>query len=140
MDVSAFVTRLQAQVTGLREIGAAAGLEAAVARNLAAPAAYVIPLAETGTVIDGLGETNELEHRLFGVISVVETLDTSGGDAVLGLAGVRSQIKAALIGFVPDDTTGEPVIFMRGEIVQFKGDGRLWWSDEFQLKSYYRSA
>ena len=140
MDVSAFVARLQNRMTGMREIGAAAGLEAAMASNLAAPAAYVIPLAETGTVIESLGETDELEHRLFGVISVVETRDPAGADAVLGLAEVRRQIKDALIGFVPDEATGEPVIFMGGEIVQFKGDGRLWWSDEFQLKSYYRSA
>lgn len=139
MDTTAIVQRLRDRVSGLREIEAAAGLEAAMRSNLAAPAAYVVPLSESAQPLDSTGDVEQLEVHLFGVIQVVETLDATGAPGVLSLAAMRSQVKAALIGWVPDASNGEPVLFMGGEIVQFAGDGRLWWSDEFTLKSYYRS-
>ncbi|MEO8120461.1 MAG: hypothetical protein ABI606_14235, partial [Rhodoferax sp.] len=72
-------------------------------------------------------------------IQVVESFVPTGAPGVLDLAALRRQVKSALIGWVPDTETGEPVLFLGGQLVQFEGDGRLWWSDEFHLKSYYRS-
>lgn len=138
MDIALFVARLQAEVTGLREIEAAAGLDAAMRANRVAPAAYVIPLGERVEQMPFVSTTEHLESRVFGVIFVVETLDTTGAPAVLDLRVVRHQVKTALIGWVPDEETGEPVIFLGGVLVQFDGDGRMWWSDEYQFKSYWR--
>lgn len=140
MNTQAIVNRLRSRISSLREIGAAAGLEAAMRGNLVAPAAYVMPLAESATPIDDTGDLHELQTSLFGVVLVVETLDATGGPALLDLAAARLAVKQALVGWVPDTDTGEPVLFVGGEIVQFAGDGRLWWSDEYRLTSYFRST
>lgn len=139
MDVSPVVTRLQERLTGLREIAAAAGLEAAMSGNLAAPAVYVIPLNESALALEHTGAVDELLTQVVGVILVVETRDSTGGEGVTDLAGLRRQVKRALLGWVPDDTTGEPVRFLGGEIVEF-ANGRLWWSDEYRLINYDRST
>ena len=39
---------------------------------------------------------------------------------------------------IPDAQTGEPVVFASGELVDMRG-ARMWWSDEFSYKGYYRS-
>lgn len=140
MDTTPIVERLKTRLTGLREIESAAGLDAAMRGNRVAPAVYVMPLTERGTLIEDTGPVTQLEHRLFGVIQVVDTLSPLGGPGVLDLAALRAQVKAALIGWVPDTETGEPVVFVGGELVQFAGNGQLWWSDEFQLISYFRST
>ncbi|MDD5028901.1 MAG: hypothetical protein PHH58_05260 [Rhodoferax sp.] len=140
MDVTLIVNRLKAADTSLLEIESAAGLDAAMRANRAAPAAYVIPLSERAVQLPSIGIVEHFEHRLFGVVFVISCLSTTGDDAVVDLATVRAQVKEALIGFVPDATTGEPVTFAGGDLVQFQGDGQLWWSDEYQLKTYYRRA
>lgn len=140
MNTTHIVGRLQARLTGLREIESAAGLDAAMRGNRVAPAVYVIPLSERGTLIEDTGPLTQLETGVFGVIQVVNTRDPLGAPGVLDLAAMRAQVKAALIGWVPDTETGEPVVFLGGELVQFAGNGLLWWSDEFQLISYFRSS
>jgi len=141
MDVSPIVARLRAQLVGLplREIDAAGGLDAAMRGNRAAPAAYVVPLSERAEQLDHTGPTDQWEHRLVGVLLVVETLAASGAPGVVDLAGLRDRVKSALIGWVPDDETSEPMLFMGGELVQLEGNGQLWWSDEFSFKGYFRS-
>ena len=140
MDTTAILQRLRARLTNVREIESAAGLDAAMRGNLVAPAVYVIPLAERGTLIEDTGPVSQVEDRMFGVIQVVETLHTLGAPGVVDLAAVRAQVKSALIGWVPDDETGEPVVFVGGELVDFAGNGQLWWSDEFTLTGYFRST
>ena len=77
---------------------------------------------------------------LFAVLFALDTARSAQGmDVLVELNTHRSQVRAALVGWVPDDETGEPVTFVGGELVQFQGDGRLWWSDEFVLTTYYRS-
>ena len=72
-------------------------------------------------------------------MQVVQTQAPAGSSGVVDLVQSRQQVKAALVGFVPDEETGEPVTFLGGELVEFGGDGRMWWADEFHVKSYYRS-
>lgn len=140
MDTTLILGRLKARLVGLREIESAAGLDAAMRGNRVAPAVYVIPLAERGTLIEDTGPVSQVEDRVFGVIQVVNTLDPLGAPGVVDLAAMREQVKAALIGWVPVAETGEPVVFLGGELVEFSGNGQLWWSDEFTLRNYYRSA
>lgn len=136
MDVQPIVARLTEKLAGLqlREIAAAGGLDDAMRGNKAAPALYVIPLGERAINTDHIGPVDWLERSLFGVVVVVDARDTA-----LNLAQLRRRIKLALVGWVVDDTTGEPVLFQGGELVDFPGDGQLWWSDEFLMTSYFRS-
>lgn len=139
MDLSLIVNQLKAAETVFLEIGAAAGLDAAMRANRVTPAAYVIPLSEPAEQLEFTGTVEHLEHRHFGVVIVVSCSDPTGEDAVVELATARAQVKSALVGFVPVQESGEPVIFLGGELVQFEGDGFLWWSDEFQHNNYWNN-
>ena len=72
MDVTPFLERLRARTTGMREIEAAAGLEAAMASNLVAPAAYVIPMSERGTELEHTGAVDQWLSQVFAVLQVVQ--------------------------------------------------------------------
>lgn len=134
------IGRLKAQVTGMREIDGASSLEAAMRGAVATPSLYLIPLTETGRELDHTGPLDQLITVLFGVLIVLDTARTAQGlDVLIELEAKRRQVRQALVGWVPDEDTGEPVTFAGGELVQFQGDGRLWWSDEFVLTTYYRS-
>ncbi len=142
MDVTPIVLRLQERLAALplREIGQAPGLDAAMRGNRAAPAVYVIPLSERGQELPHTGEVDQLETRVFGVLQVLEARYPDAAGSVLDLADLRQAIKAALVGWVPEAETGEPVLFLGGELVQLEGDGALWWSDEYLLNGYFRST
>ncbi len=140
MWVQDVLNRLKAQVTGMREIDGATSLDAAMRGLVAAPALYLIPLADRGQELPHTGTVDQLISVLFGVLIVLETARSAQGlDVILELEAVRAQVRAALVGWVPDQGTGEPVTYAGGELVQFQGDGHLWWSDEFSLTTYYRS-
>ena len=141
MDVQPILDRLRQRLAALplREIGQSAGLEAAMRGNLAAPAVYVVPLSERGLELQHTGATDQLETRVFGVLQALENQHPGAAPGVISLAALRQAIKSALVGWVPDLDTGEPVVFVGGELVQLEGDGVLWWSDEFLLTGYYRS-
>ncbi len=134
------IARLKAQVTGMREIDGASSLDAAMRGAVSCPSAYAIPLTETGRELAHTGPVDQLITVLFGVLIVLDTARTAQGlDVLIELEAKRRQVRQALVGWVPDEDTGEPVTFAGGELVQFQGDGRLWWSDEFVLTTYYRS-
>ena len=134
------IGRLKAQVTGMREIDGASSLEAAMRGAVATPSLYLIPLTETGRELDHTGPLDQQITVLFAVLFALDTARSAQGmDVLIELHTHRSQVRAALVGWVPDDETGEPVTFVGGELVQFQGDGRLWWSDEFLLTTFYRS-
>lgn len=134
------IARIKAQVTGMREIDGASSLDAAMRGAVSCPSAYAIPLTETGRELAHTGPVDQLITVLFGVVIVLDTARTAQGlDVLIELDAKRRQVRQALVGWVPDEDTGEPVTFAGGELVQFQGDGRLWWSDEFVLTTYYRS-
>ena len=134
------IGRLKAQVTGMREIDGASSLDAAMRGAVASPSLYLIPLTETGRELPHTGQLDQLITVLFGVLLVLDTARSAQGmDVLIELHTKRAQVRQALVGWVPDVETGEPVTFVGGELVQFQGDGRLWWSDEFLLTTFYRS-
>lgn len=140
MDLKPVINRLRARLTGVRSIGGAADLDSALRGVVVAPAVFVVPLARRGREIPRTGPTRQHISSLFGVIQVVESFrDNVGEAALMDLDGLGKQIFDALVGWVLDEATGEPVVFVQGELLQAEGDGRVWWSDEFQLTSYYRS-
>lgn len=139
MDLTPILQQLRQQLADLplREIEEAAGLDAAMRGSRATPAVYLLPLSERGQGLDHTGDTDQIEHRLFGVLVVVDVMNAASTPGVVDLATLRRRVKQALIGFVPDDSMGDPVLFVGGELVQFEGNGRLWWSDEFGFSGYF---
>ena len=141
MDLSLVVTRLQATLVGMKGIGASADLDMAIDGAPPTPSAFVMPLAESAVDADTLGSTNQRIAQLFGVVHVVSNRrDAKGAAALDDLKTLRLNLRAALVGWVPDAATGEPVHFRAGKLLQLDGDGRLWWMDEFELLTYYWSA
>lgn len=140
MDVSPFITRLAAQLTGFTAIAGAADLDAAIEALPNAPAAYVLPLAETAEESALLGVTDQRITQDVGVVLVVSNLrDAAGSAAAAELAARRLAVRGALVGWVPDPVNGEPVQFVGGALLQF-AQSRLWWRDVFRVTTYYRSA
>lgn len=141
MDLSAIEDRLNAQLTGLKHVGTSADLDAAIDGNVQAPSAYVLPLTDAATDMDTTGGTNQRIVERFGVVQVVSNRrDAKGAAALSELKTLRLALRTALVGWVPDAQTGEPVHFRAGRLLRLDGNGRLWWIDEFELITYFWSA
>ena len=141
MNLAPIIARLKDRLQGIaRQVGEAAGLEAAMAGVVSPPAAFVIPLADKGREMPVTGVTRQHITHLVGVVYCIENFRTAtGAAAVVDLQALRDATWQALVGWVPDASNGEPVLFLGGELIQMEGDGRLWWADEFFFSSYYRS-
>lgn len=139
MDVQPVVERLRGHLADLplREVEAAAALDAAMRHNRAGPAVYVMPMGERAQSGGLLGRVEQKEQRLFGVVLVLPVLDFARASATgLDLVLLRQRIKRALVGWLMD-ATGEPVRFEGGALTRFDGDGQLWWADEFLVTGYW---
>ena len=140
MDLSPILARLKTQLTGLKSVGVSADLDAAIDGVVAMPSAFVFPLAEGASDMGMLSSTGQRIVQTFGVVHVLSNRrDAQGSAALVDLATLRDNLRSALVGWVPDAATGEAVIFTGGRLLRMDGDGRLWWTDEFQLISYYWS-
>ena len=140
MQLDFIIARLKAHTTGLRAIGGAADLGAAMAGAVVAPSAYVIALSDESAEQAHTGSYDESDLWEFGVVLVVSNLRDARGEAALAaLAPLRQQVRQALAGWVPDAATGEPVGKTRGRLLRLDGDGRLWWMDQFRYLTFYRS-
>ncbi|MCX7257997.1 MAG: hypothetical protein NTZ64_15120 [Polaromonas sp.] len=140
MDLSLIVVRLKAQLGALRSVGVSVDLDAAIEGVVAMPAAFVLPLAESGRDMGLLSQTGDCVTQAFGVLHCVSNRrDAQGGAALADLKAHRLALRQALVGWVPDATTGEPVRFTDGRLLRLDGDGRLWWIDQFELITYYWS-
>ena len=140
MDIDLIIARLTATLTGFKAIGGAADLDAAIGGAVAVPAAFVIPLADSAQPSRMVGVHEQLIDQAFGVVLVAANRrDTTGAAALAELKALRLQVRAALAGWAPTPE-GLPVQISGGRLLRLDGDGRLWWSDEFTLQTYYRSA
>lgn len=138
MLLSELQTRVKDQLPGLRQVGTSADVVSAMAGAVTAPAAFVVPMGEDGRDIGLLSTTSQAVAQSFGVLHVVSNRrDAKVGAALDDLEALRAALKAALIGWVPDAATGEPVSFTSGKLLKFDDEGRLWWMDEFNLNSYW---
>ncbi len=141
MDLSLIVDHLRARLSDLRSVGTSADLDAAIEGAPALPAAFVLPLAESAVDMGLIGQTGQRIAQAFGVLHVVSNKrDAQGGAALEALTPHRRALRAALVGWVVDAATGEPVTFTGGRLLRLDGDGRLWWIDEFELTTYYWST
>lgn len=134
------LTRLRDQVTGMRQVEGVSSLAAAMKGVSAVPAIYLVPLAEKGQELAHTGAVDQYIGVMFGVIYAMPAARTSMGlDAVLALEEKRRLVRQALVGWIPDSETGEPITFAGGELIDLPATGHLWWADDFQLTTYYRS-
>lgn len=141
MNLSLILARLKSQLTGLKAVGQSADFAAAKAGMLALPGMFVVPLREAGTVDEMTSATSQQVAQTFGVvIGLRNQRDALGGAALDDLHPHRLALRAALVGWVPDADTGEPVHFTSGRLLEIDAEQRLWWMDEFQLTTYYWSA
>jgi hypothetical protein len=141
MDLSLIAARLQATLVGVKSIGTVADMDTAIDGAPPTPSAFVMPLADAAVDADTLGGTNQRIAQLFGVVHVLANKRDATGTASLNdLTTLRLNLRAALVGWVPDAATGEPVHFRAGRLLRLDGDGRLWWMDEFELITYYWST
>lgn len=141
MDLDIFIQRLRQgpqAITGLRQVGASADIEAALKGTVQVPAAFVVPIGETPEK----PTTTVMDQRVclrFGVLlCVVNRADAQGAAALSGLEPVRKRLRDCLLGWTPQPETGEPVSFARGRFFRLDA-GRLWWLDEFDFFTYYES-
>lgn len=143
LDIETLIERVRANVPGLRGVGGAADLDAAMrpGARITPPMAFVMPLGEQAQTKQASSVLRATVRCTFGVVLVIQALrDAEGREALRALAALRQALRDALLGWVPDGQTGEPVIYLGGELVQFEGDGRLWWSDEFQGTAHLRKT
>lgn len=140
MQLDFVIERLKAQVPGLKAVGGAADLDAALTGAVAVPAAFVIPLSDDSALQPHTGSYDETDRWEFGVVLALANLRDARGEAALAsLAPMRAAVRAALAGWAPDEATGEPVTKGRGQLLRFDGDGRLWWIDRFSWTTFFRS-
>jgi len=141
MDLQFVIDRLKAQLSGIRQLGGAADLDTALNGSVSVPAVFVMPQAEKAAVTDMVtGLVRQTFAQNWGVILVVSNRrDATGAAALTDLASQRQAVRLALVGWVPDASTGEPVYATGGQLLRLDGEGRLWWVDSFELKTYFRS-
>lgn len=131
LDLQLLVDRLKASMPELRQVGVLADLEGALQGAFTPPAAFVMPVSERA---DSPARTSVLRQRVSlrtGVLlSVQNRRDAKGAAALDTLRPLRSALRIALVGWVPDAETGEPMVHATGRIWRMEG-GRIWWLDEF---------
>lgn len=141
MDLSLITAHLKASLSGLRSVGVSADLDAALDGVVAMPAAFVLPLADAASDLGMSGSTGQRVVQAFSVVLCLSNRrDAMGSAAMADLHTHRMALRTALVGWVPDAANGEPVTYTSGRLLKMDGDGRLWWSDEFQLTTFYWSA
>lgn len=141
MDVTFAITRLITRMAGLglKTIGGSADLDAAMEGTVSVPSLYVMPLAESADANILIGANAQRITQAFGVVLVVANRrDATGKAALQDLAALRTPLRDALVGWAPVPENGEQIQYSAGRLLKFD-DGRLWWADDFALKTYYRS-
>ena len=139
MDLTPILARLQDQLGGFKKVGSAADLDAIGQGVIPAPSCYLVPMSESAEESSLLGAYEQRLTVGFSVILVCANKRDATGEAALAhLEGLRAQIKAALLNWSPQPEIGEPVRFSAGHLLRFD-DGLLWWSDDFNVNSYWRS-
>jgi hypothetical protein len=140
MDLSPILARLRGQLTDMAVIGGAADLSAVEGGYVATPACYLVAMSESAEDNLLLGGFEQRLSISFSVFVVVSSLgDVAGETAMAALEPIRTQVKAALLGWVPEPTIGEPIRFAGASLLKLDA-GLLWWADEFRFTTYLRNA
>lgn len=101
------------------------------------PAAYVLPVSDSGSPNRRVNRTVQELATIFGVVLVLGSArDPRGADATDEIEAVRAPVRAALLGWQPtgDDS---PIVFLSGRLTLVR-DGTLWWLDEWRTAADIR--
>lgn len=142
IDAVPLIARCKSELVGLKDIGGSVEMDVAIEGSPPTPSLFVIQLAD-GVVPgeDLLSGVNEDITQAFGFAHVVSNRrDAKGAAAMVELTPLRRQLILALVGWVPDDETGEPMRYRGGRLLRLDGNGRLWWIDEFTVQTQLWSA
>lgn len=134
MNIEPIVTRLQATIPALRDVGGAAEFEAVTATGTPAkPAAYVIPLTDSADdPYLGIGATAQRITATFGVLLIAanHVRGRLGTKALEDLNTLRVAVRQALIGWQPG-AAFEPCLFSDGALIDFE-PGLIYWQDNYR--------
>lgn len=132
MKTSPWTARLKEAGTPFRQVGGIAELDAVVSGGAlkAAPAAFVIPLAEPA----GRNTRTNAVHQQVGaavgiLIAVRNVSDTTGERSIEDLEAIRNFVRSKLLGWSPAAGYREAE-FGGGAIVTVAG-GHTWWQDDY---------
>lgn len=143
IDLASAVSARLAEQVGERFafVGTVADLEAALdGLPRSAPAAYVLLLSENAGDRDSLDVHHQRIAQDFAVVIVCSNMrDATGSAASAELHVLRTQVRAALLGWSPDVANSEACAFTSGRLLAFK-DQLLWWTDEFMVNTHYLGA
>ena len=139
-DPQLVILRLKSRVAALRSIKGAADLAAAAADGVRQlPAAFVIPLSESGGA--QMAATQVTQQRLalsYGVIVVTQNLrDARGEKALSDLTALRNEIHDALYGWQPA-ADFDPCERGPARLLQLDNQ-TLWWQDDFVTRQLIRN-
>jgi hypothetical protein len=144
-DVQPIIDRLQARVSVLRQVAGAADF--ASVSNLSdfpAPCAYVLlarelPDAPSPPGHAERGQQIPLQQRVpasFGVVVVARNYRAGRGAQMADeLRTVLGQVRAALLGYVPDVAGARPCYLQRGELTRYDASTALW-TDVYQTQHF----
>ena len=136
--VSDIITRLEAiDEPTFRIVDGAAAFAAVKDKPRAFPAAYVFVKEDasaptermTGPVLQRM-ETDVAVLIIAGNVS-----DSRGAAASADIEALKASVRAALVGFVPDASNGEPLQHLSGQLVKFIG-GTVWFEDVYATATY----
>lgn len=132
--IAATIARLAAINNAFKVVEGAAALEAAMrAKPAALPAAYVIPLRESGSRSPTWSRTRQKVATTFGVVyALANVADHKGAAAQADLETLRGKAFASLLGWSPSGA--DPLEFDTGALIALR-DGVLWWQDAFRTQT-----
>lgn len=132
IDIAAFIARLKTEASTLRNVaGAAEATAAQKASTASLPAAYVYLERESAPakVAASGAHLQRITARVAVLIAVRNYRDPRGGDAMQDLQSRIADVRAALIGWKPDQAL-TTVDFRDGRLVSFD-DAIVWWQESF---------
>ena len=131
--------RLESTVSALRRVAGAADIAAAEEDLKRMPAAYVLPLRERAGENYLDNAVSQRVARAFGVLYAVRNLRDARGDAAhVHLEELRTEGRAALLGWEPDDDH-EPIEFRGGRLLRLTNP-ILFWQDEYETAHLVRAV
>ena len=103
----------------------------------AVPAAYVLIEEEASEPSDlATGPVLQRSEADVAVIIIAGNVSDAAGGAVAGdLEGLKAAVRGALVGFVPDAATGEPIEHIGANLLKAKG-GYVWHRELFGIATY----
>jgi len=144
-NVQPIIDRLQTQVSALRQVSGAADFAAVTSlADFPAPCAYVLLACEqmdeppkTGHAERGRQMAQQQRAIVsFGVVVVARNYRAGRGAQVADeLRTVLGQVRAAVMGYVPDCAGARPCRLQRGDLTRYDASTALW-TDVYQTQHF----